>query len=101
MSPRKNLARPLRLAARYALLPESRGQELLREVPESNKAIALALGVTAPAVNQWRHGHSRPSDERARALEVHFGVPYASWFLQSDALRAALAKYGESAVGRV
>jgi transcriptional regulator with XRE-family HTH domain len=89
------IARPLRQAPAPPPMPQTRGEELLRALPNSNREIALALGVTAPAVNQWRRGQSRPDDANARALEQHFGIPRAAWQRRSHALEQALASVSQ------
>jgi len=84
--------RPLRRAPRPLPIAETRGCELLRAVPASNREVALVIGLTPPAINQMRRGTIRPGEDSARALEQHFGVPYRSWFERSNAMTQALGK---------
>lgn len=75
-------AAPLRSAssARASVKPlRSEGQRLLLELTDSLSTIGRAVGATKQAVGLWRAGTNVPDDARRRALEQHYGIPFAAW----------------------
>ena len=60
-------------------LLRSEGQRLLLEQRDSLSTIGRAVGATKQAVGLWRAGTNVPDDARRRALETHYGIPFAAW----------------------
>lgn len=62
-----------------ALVIKTEGQRLLRELTDTNQAIADVVGCTRPLVSFWRSGKNKPGKDARQILQARYGIHAATW----------------------